>query len=79
MILEAGRLMNVHLARSWIVGDRLGDIAAGRSAGLRGGILISAGRNEERQTIAGDDARFTKGVAANLAAAVAMLLEQKLL
>ena len=49
MILAAGRQMKVDLPRSWIVGDRASDLAAGRNAGLRGGVLVpAAGREGER-------------------------------
>lgn len=40
MIVEAARLMKLSLPRSWIVGDRAGDLMAGRAAGLAGGILV---------------------------------------
>ena len=47
MLLEAARHLPIDLARSWIVGDRAIDIAAGRAAGLVGGIHI--GDQPERQ------------------------------
>jgi D-glycero-D-manno-heptose 1,7-bisphosphate phosphatase len=40
MIVEAARLMKLSLSGSWIVGDRAGDLMAGRAAGLAGGILV---------------------------------------
>lgn len=43
MLLRAAERLNLDLARSWIVGDRAGDLAAGRAAGLAGGILLTSG------------------------------------
>jgi D-glycero-D-manno-heptose 1,7-bisphosphate phosphatase len=43
MLLAAGRLLNLDLTRSWIVGDRLADLLAGHSAGLRGGLHVLTG------------------------------------
>jgi len=42
MLLEAARRHHLDLARSWMVGDRAGDMEAGRRAGCRT-ILVSAG------------------------------------
>lgn len=78
MILAAGRQMKVDLPRSWIVGDRASDLAAGRNAGLRGGVLVpAAGREGERigaVELATD--HFIVEFAASLADAVARLLSQ---
>jgi D-glycero-D-manno-heptose 1,7-bisphosphate phosphatase len=43
MLLAAGRLLNLDLKRSWIVGDRLADLLAGYSAGLLGGLHVFTG------------------------------------
>jgi D-glycero-D-manno-heptose 1,7-bisphosphate phosphatase len=43
MLLAAGRFLNLDLKRSWIVGDRLADLMAGYSAGLRGGLHVLTG------------------------------------
>ena len=43
MLLAAGRLLNLDLTLSWIVGDRLADLVAGHSAGLRGGLHVLTG------------------------------------
>lgn len=40
MLLHAARLLPISLGNSWIVGDRASDLAAGRNAGLRGGLLL---------------------------------------
>jgi D-glycero-D-manno-heptose 1,7-bisphosphate phosphatase len=43
MLLRAADMLRIDLARSWIVGDRSGDLLAGRSAGLQGGVLVRTG------------------------------------
>jgi D-glycero-D-manno-heptose 1,7-bisphosphate phosphatase len=43
MLFAAGRLLNLDLKRSWIVGDRLADLQAGYAAGLRGGLHVLTG------------------------------------
>lgn len=74
MILEAGSLMKLDLSRSWIVGDRVDDLAAAYSAGLRGGILIANGQHEQLEQRAFGN-KFKMHTALNLAAAVAALVE----
>jgi D-glycero-D-manno-heptose 1,7-bisphosphate phosphatase len=76
MIVSAGERMRLDLPRSWIVGDRVSDLSAGRSAGLRGGALVSAANSEPERdrakALAADN--FIVEFAASLAEAVAMLL-----
>jgi D-glycero-D-manno-heptose 1,7-bisphosphate phosphatase len=43
MILEAAERMGLDLARSWIIGDKADDLAAGAAAGLAGGTLVMTG------------------------------------
>lgn len=43
MLLRAARMLPLDLGRSWIVGDRVGDIAAGRNAGIAGGLHVATG------------------------------------
>jgi len=43
MLLAAGRLLNLDLKCSWIVGDRWADLLAGHAAGLRGGLHVLTG------------------------------------
>jgi D-glycero-D-manno-heptose 1,7-bisphosphate phosphatase len=77
MILEAASRMKLDLSRSWIVGDRAHDLAAGAAAGLAGGTLLAA-ENPERQAasrLAG--ARFVVETAPNLADAVAALIGRR--
>jgi D-glycero-D-manno-heptose 1,7-bisphosphate phosphatase len=53
MIVAAGELMKLNLARSWIVGDRASDIESGRAAHLQGGILLSQRQDDpERDVVA---------------------------
>ncbi len=43
MLLEAQARLGVELARSFIVGDKAGDLGAGRAAGLAGGLHVATG------------------------------------
>lgn len=43
MLLAAAERLNLDLSRSWIVGDRLSDLEAGRNAGLAGGMHLLTG------------------------------------
>jgi D-glycero-D-manno-heptose 1,7-bisphosphate phosphatase len=43
MLLRAARLHDIDLERSWMVGDSLRDLVAGRSAGCRAGVLVRTG------------------------------------
>ena len=52
MIREAGKRMGLDLANSWVVGDRASDLAAGRAASLRGGVLVATGHGENEQDAA---------------------------
>ncbi|MFQ5764573.1 MAG: D-glycero-alpha-D-manno-heptose-1,7-bisphosphate 7-phosphatase [Rhodospirillales bacterium] len=47
MLLAAAERFPVDLARSWIVGDRVGDLEAGRNARLAGGIHVRTGHGAE--------------------------------
>ena len=75
MIITAGERMKLDLARSWIVGDRASDIAAGLAARLAGGVLISARDDDpELQAAALASKQFAVDITASLADAVALLL-----
>lgn len=76
MILAAGNRMNLDLSRSWIVGDRAADLAAGRSAGLAGGILISASASDPERPAAKalNAGSFVVELSASLAEAVSLLM-----
>jgi D-glycero-D-manno-heptose 1,7-bisphosphate phosphatase len=45
MLLRAARDLNLDLANSWIIGDQVSDMLAGRNAGCRGGILVRSGQD----------------------------------
>lgn len=74
MILEAASRMKLDLARSWMVGDRAHDLAAGAAAGLAGGTLLAPDDLERQAAFRLADGRFVVETAANLADAVAGIL-----
>jgi D-glycero-D-manno-heptose 1,7-bisphosphate phosphatase len=43
MFLEAGRMLELDLTRSFVVGDQVSDLQAGAAAGLREGALVQGG------------------------------------
>jgi D-glycero-D-manno-heptose 1,7-bisphosphate phosphatase len=43
MLLRGAGEHGVDLARSWMVGDSIRDLLAGRNAGCRGGVLVRTG------------------------------------
>ncbi|MCU0839710.1 MAG: HAD-IIIA family hydrolase [Rhodospirillales bacterium] len=43
LLLAAAQRLPIDLRRSWIVGDRASDLAAGRNAGLAGGVHVATG------------------------------------
>ena len=45
MLIQAKKILNIDLKKSWIIGDRLSDIKAGVNAGIKGGIYLNAGNN----------------------------------
>ena len=76
MIVAAAERMKLDLAHSWIAGDRASDLAAGKAAGLAGGIQISPHADDAEgaaamQLRSGD---FAVEVADSLADAVSLLL-----
>ena len=72
MLQEAAARMKLDLARSWVIGDRASDLAAGRAASLRGGVLVMTGygRNERAEALALADELFNVKVAPSVAEAV---------
>ncbi|OHC73768.1 MAG: hypothetical protein A3G18_05165 [Rhodospirillales bacterium RIFCSPLOWO2_12_FULL_58_28] len=60
MLLRAATMLELDLSRSWIVGDRAGDLGAGRNAGLAGGLHVLTGHGgddgerQAAQALAGD-------------------------
>jgi len=75
MIFAAGKGMNLDLSRSWIVGDKAHDLAAGSAAGLAGGTLVSPYGRERQQASLLASRQFAVEVAANPADALARLAE----
>src|SRR5688572_6714464 len=45
MLQRAACELGLDLVRSWIIGDQLSDMLAGRNAGCRGGILVRTGHD----------------------------------
>jgi D-glycero-D-manno-heptose 1,7-bisphosphate phosphatase len=77
MIVEAARRMQLDLSRSWIVGDRAHDLAAGAAAGLPGGTLLAADAPERQAAAELASDRFIVETAPDLAGSVAALFERR--
>lgn len=54
LIYEAKRDFDIDLDRSWLVGDKMSDIQAGLSAGVKP-ILVLTGYGKKERTLLGDD------------------------
>lgn len=52
MLLRAARELNLDLASSWMIGDKLHDIQAGQNAGCRGCIFVRTGHPLRDETLA---------------------------
>ncbi len=78
MILAAGERMKLDLLRSWIIGDRAADIAAGRAAHLAGGVLLSPSESDPGRAAAKalNADGFVVEISPSLAAAVSGLISQ---
>jgi D-glycero-D-manno-heptose 1,7-bisphosphate phosphatase len=76
LIVEAARRLQLDLRRSWIVGDRAHDLAAGAAAHLIGGTLLGADAQERQAAAKLSSARFIVETASDLAGAVAALFER---
>jgi D-glycero-D-manno-heptose 1,7-bisphosphate phosphatase len=72
MLLRAARERSLDLARSVIVGDRPGDVQAGRAAGLALGVLVESGH-----AIAPADRALADACVADLRAAAAWILARR--
>jgi D-glycero-D-manno-heptose 1,7-bisphosphate phosphatase len=77
MIVEAAHRMQLDLPRSWIVGDRAHDLAAGAAARLPGGTLLEGDAQERQAAVKLASARFVVETAPDLAGAVAALFERR--
>lgn len=75
MILTAAAGMGLDLARSWIVGDRAHDLAAGAAAGLAGGTLVSSDLREQQGVSALADSRFLVEIATDPADAIRAVVD----
>lgn len=78
MLLAAAERLAVDLPCSWIIGDRAGDIAAGKNAGLAGGLHVATGWGSEAGEAEAARALAVPGVffvleAASIAAAPQLL------
>jgi D-glycero-D-manno-heptose 1,7-bisphosphate phosphatase len=71
MLLRAARELDLDLGRSWMVGDMLSDLLAGRNAGCRAVILVRTGHGARSEPEAGPSADH---VADDLAAAAGHIL-----
>jgi D-glycero-D-manno-heptose 1,7-bisphosphate phosphatase len=76
MILAAASRMGLDLRRSWIVGDTVGDLTAGKHAGLAGGTLLSV-NDQAADVQALANTRFIVERAPSLATAVTSLIERR--
>jgi D-glycero-D-manno-heptose 1,7-bisphosphate phosphatase len=78
MIAAAGERMKLDLPRSWIIGDRAADIAAGCAAGLEGGILLSSRKDDPERLLASvpKTGHFVIDISTSLAEAVSLLLSR---
>jgi D-glycero-D-manno-heptose 1,7-bisphosphate phosphatase len=72
MLLRAARDLGIHLSDSWMVGDMISDILAGKNAGCRGSILVPTGRGGSD---CGDDPAITY-IAENLESAAQFILSR---
>jgi D-glycero-D-manno-heptose 1,7-bisphosphate phosphatase len=77
MIVEAARRLRLDLPRSWIVGDRAHDLAAGAAARLAGGTLLAADAQERQAAAKLASAGFIVETASDLAGAVAALFSRR--
>jgi len=80
MILRAGARLGLDLARSWIVGDRATDLAAGCAAGLAGGLHVLTGHGPAERQKAQDIAtkRFQVQLADSIVSAMGIIPQLKL-
>ena len=75
MILAAAERMNIDLSRSWIVGDKADDLAAGAAAGLAGGTLLATEERVRPQLSVLERTDVAVTTATSLSNAVAVLIE----
>ncbi len=80
MLLAAAEVWPIDLTRSWIVGDRSRDLAAGKAAGLAGGlhVLTGHGAADRAAAVALADVDFQVLIADSVADHVALLAALRL-
>jgi len=68
MLLESARELALDLSRSWMIGDMISDVLAGRNAGCLGSILVRSGshRPEDESHPAVDHVADDLGTAADM-------------
>jgi len=76
MLLQASRELDIDLQRSFIVGDKLSDLAAGRAAGCRD-VLVRTGYGAQNETMLDGRAPYPECIADNLLDASRWILEQE--
>ena len=54
MLLRAARELGLDVSRSWMVGDMISDVLAGRNAGCRGSFLVRTGKGAGEGPTGGD-------------------------
>jgi D-glycero-D-manno-heptose 1,7-bisphosphate phosphatase len=76
MLQRAAAALDIDMARSWLVGDRAGDIEAARRAGLAGAlhVLTGYGQAERAAAMALSSSRFDVRGAASIAGALKLPL-----
>ncbi len=74
MLLRAAKELNLNLAESWMIGDMVSDLLAGRNAGCRGSILVKTGFGQDQK----DVGSLAQHIASDLHSAAKWLLESKL-
>jgi D-glycero-D-manno-heptose 1,7-bisphosphate phosphatase len=76
MLQRAAAALDIEMARSWLVGDRAGDIEAAKRAGLAGAlhVLTGYGQTERMAAMALSGPRFDVRGAASIADALTLPL-----
>ena len=72
MIVRAALDLSLDIRRSWMIGDMVSDVLAGRNAGCRGSIFVASGQGRPEELAGIDCVRLP-----DLAAAAAYILEQE--